>query len=94
MPKSVPSPISLIVTVYNRAAYLPLTLDRILAQTQPNFELLIWDDGSTDNSLQIAQSYAFTDDRIRVISAPHQGISLSLKSAIALHLLSLPRLGR
>ena len=77
------TPISLITPVYNRAEYLPLTLDRILAQTQPNFELLIWDDGSTDNSLQIAQSYAFTDDRIHVIAAPHQGISLSLTSAIA-----------
>ncbi|WP_315889736.1 glycosyltransferase family 2 protein [Kovacikia minuta] len=83
MPKSVSIPISLIVTVFNRADYLPLTLDSILTQTSPDFELLIWDDGSTDNSLAIAQDYAHRDSRIRVIAAPHQGIAPSLKGAIA-----------
>ncbi|MGI0489916.1 glycosyltransferase family 2 protein, partial [Pantanalinema rosaneae CENA516] len=77
------APISLITTVYNRATYLPVTLDRILAQTHHDFELLIWDDGSTDDSLEIAQAYAQKDDRIRVIAAPHQGIAPSLKGAIA-----------
>jgi glycosyltransferase involved in cell wall biosynthesis len=79
----VSAPISLITTVYNRATYLPVTLDSILAQTHHNFELLIWDDGSTDDSLAIAQAYARKDDRIRVIAAPHQGIAPSLKGAIA-----------
>jgi hypothetical protein len=46
-----PTPISLITTVYNRAPFLPTCLDSILAQTYPHFQLLIWDDGSTDESL-------------------------------------------
>ena len=75
--------IALIVTVHNRADFLPFTLDSILAQTHSDFELLIWDDGSTDDSVAIARHYALKDDRIRVIAAAHQGIAPTLKSAIA-----------
>ena len=50
--------ISLIITVYNRASYLASAIDSVLAQSYPNFELLIWDDGSSARSLQIAQKYA------------------------------------
>nr|WP_242033467.1 glycosyltransferase [Phormidium sp. FACHB-592] len=41
----------------------------------------MWDDGSTDGSLVIAQYYAAQDDRLRVIAAPHQGLAPALKSA-------------
>ncbi|GAQ00080.1 glycosyltransferase family 2 protein [Leptolyngbya sp. NIES-2104] len=76
--------ISLITTVYNRDRYLAQTLDSILAQTYPHFELLIWDDGSTDNSIDIAHDYAQRDDRIRVMQSPHnQGFPQSIKAAIA-----------
>lgn len=77
------TPISLIVTVYNHADYLFFTLNSILAQTYSDFELLIWDDESTDNSLKIAHEYAQKDDRSRVIAAPHQVFPRSTKSAIA-----------
>lgn len=75
-------PISLVITVYNRQQYLAATIDSILAQTHPDFELLIWDDGSTDNSVEIANHYAQQDPRIQVIAAPHQGQTQALKSAI------------
>ena len=76
--------IALITTVYNRAPFLAQTLDSILAQTYPHFELLIWDDGSTDGSVDIAQHYARLDPRVRLIAFPsNQGLSVSLKSAIA-----------
>ena len=79
-----PTPISLITTVYNRSQFLAQTLDSILAQTYRNFELLIWDDGSTDNSVEIAQHYARLDSRVRLIVSPiNQGIPVSVKSAIA-----------
>jgi len=80
----VPPLITLIIAVYNRAVYLPYTLDSILSQTYREFEVVIWDDGSTDNSVAIATAYAAKDKRIRVICAPHQGQTLSLRSAIAL----------
>jgi len=79
----VPSSISLITTTYNRAAYLPFTLDSILAQTYPHFELLLWDDGSSDHTLTIAHQYAQRDSRIRVIAAEHQGFPRAIKGAIA-----------
>ncbi|UBF30098.1 glycosyltransferase (plasmid) [Kovacikia minuta CCNUW1] len=78
-----PSSISLVTTVYNRQRYLAEMIESILSQTYPYFELLIWDDGSTDDSLAIAQHYATQDGRIRVITAPHQGIAPALKGAIA-----------
>ena len=75
--------VSLVIANYNREAYLAKTLDSVLSQTYPDFELLIWDDGSTDSSLTIAQSYADRDARIRVVAAEHQGFSTSLRQAIA-----------
>jgi glycosyltransferase involved in cell wall biosynthesis len=76
-----PPKIAVITPVYNRA-HLP-TLNSILTQTEPNFELLIWDDGSTDNSLAIAQTYAQQDPRIRIISAPNQGQAAAFQAASA-----------
>ncbi|CBN56342.1 MULTISPECIES: glycosyltransferase [Kamptonema] len=75
------SPISIIITVYNRERYLSAAIESILTQTYPNFELLIWDDGSTDTSLLIAREYAQQDTRIQVIAAPHQGRGIALKAA-------------
>ncbi|WP_265278362.1 glycosyltransferase [Nostoc sp. KVJ3] len=47
-----------------------------MAQTWSDLELLIWDDGSTDRSVEIASEYAQQDQRIRVIAAKHTGIAL------------------
>lgn len=75
--------IALVTTVYNRQQLLAATLDSVLAQTYSDFELLVWDDGSTDESLAIARDYASHDPRIRVVAAAHQGLAVALKSAIA-----------
>jgi glycosyltransferase involved in cell wall biosynthesis len=73
--------ISLITTVYNRQHYLQAAIHSVLAQTHSNFELLIWDDGSNDESLPIAQRFAQQDSRIKVFAAPHQGRALALQAA-------------
>ena len=78
------SNITLILTTYNRSPYLSCAIESVLIQNHHNFELLIWDDGSTDRTLEIAQSYAREDDRIRLIAAPHQGRAQSLIAAHAL----------
>jgi glycosyltransferase involved in cell wall biosynthesis len=75
--------VSLVTPVYNRADYLPAAIESILLQTHSDFELLIWDDGSADNSVAIATHYAQYDKRIRVVAATHQGQTRSLKAAIA-----------
>ena len=76
------TPISIVMTVYNRERYLKAAIESVLAQTYPNFELLIWDDGSTDNSLNIARSYTKLDSRIKALAAEHRGVSYSLMAAI------------
>jgi glycosyltransferase involved in cell wall biosynthesis len=75
--------ISLVIPVYNRDSYLGATIDSILAQTYTNFELIIWDDGSTDCSLDIAQGYAQKDSRIKVFNSNNQGQGTALVKAIS-----------
>ncbi|BAY87762.1 filamentous hemagglutinin outer membrane protein (plasmid) [Calothrix parasitica NIES-267] len=75
--------ISVIIPVYNRESYLNTTIESVLNQTHTDFELIIWDDGSTDNSLNIANHYAQQDKRIKVIAAQHAGPTLALKDAFS-----------
>ncbi|MEO1146208.1 MAG: glycosyltransferase [Cyanobacteria bacterium J06638_22] len=74
--------VSIIINVYNRAAYLGTAIESVLGQTYPGFELLVWDDGSTDCSLEIARYYAERDGRVRVVAAAHKGIAPARKEAI------------
>lgn len=60
--------ISIGIPVYNAKEYLELAIISVLAQTHEQWELIIIDDGSTDNSLDIAKRYEKLDSRIRVIS--------------------------
>ncbi|MEM0980742.1 MAG: sulfotransferase [Cyanobacteria bacterium P01_H01_bin.58] len=79
-----PQPLtSLVITTHNREHFLPQALDSILSQTYPYFELILWDDGSTDRSPEIAQIYANQDNRIRAITAKHQGRGYALDSAFS-----------
>ncbi|MGI0488943.1 CHAT domain-containing protein [Pantanalinema rosaneae CENA516] len=77
--------ISLIITNYNDDRnYLEAAIASVLQQTYPNFELLIWDDGSTmGTSVTIARDYARRDRRVRVIAAEHRGRVAALTEAIA-----------
>ncbi len=65
--------ISIIIPVYNSADYLPACLDSVLAQTHPATEIILVEDGSTDNSPQICEEYAQKDPCIRIISGSHGG---------------------
>ncbi len=66
--------------VYNGEQYLQLAIDSILAQSMEDFELIIVNDGSTDDSLNIITSV--NDDRIKVIDQKNQGVARSLNNAI------------
>ena len=65
--------ISVIVPVYNTEQYLPRCIDSILSQYFTDFELLLIDDGSKDNSGNICDEYATQDSRIRVFHKVNGG---------------------
>ncbi|MDD6424153.1 MAG: glycosyltransferase [Subdoligranulum variabile] len=65
--------ISIITSVYKTGHYLPLTVQSILAQTFTDFELLLVDDGSPDDSGAVADELAKTDARIRVFHKENGG---------------------
>lgn len=75
--------ISVIVPVYNSGQFLRRCVDSILAQTYPEFELFLVDDGSTDDSPGICDAYAAQDSRVQVIHQPNQGQSVARNNAIA-----------
>lgn len=67
--------ISVIVPVYKAEAYLERCIDSILAQTFKEFEVLLIDDGSPDNSGKICDEYAVKDIRVRVFHKENGGVS-------------------
>ena len=76
--------ISVVMAVYNGEEYIEDAIDSILKQSFADFEFIIINDGSTDNSLYIIQTYMATDDRIIVISNENKGLPASLNEGIAL----------
>ena len=67
--------ISLIVPVYNTEKYLRMCLDSISAQTFKNFECILVNDGSKDNSLALLKEYAEKDERFVIVDQPNKGLS-------------------
>lgn len=66
--------ISIIVPIYNAGRYLKQCLNSILRQDFINIEVILVNDGSTDNSFKICQKYAKNDNRIIVIDKSHEGV--------------------
>jgi glycosyltransferase involved in cell wall biosynthesis len=66
---------SIIMPAFNSSKYLATTIESVLAQTFNEFELLIIDDGSTDNTAEIASHYCKLDTRIKLFSQKNQGVS-------------------
>ena len=69
--------LSVIVPCYNVEEYLGECLDSIINQTFRDIEIVCINDGSTDNTLDILNSYAKKDDRIKIINQTNQGLSMS-----------------
>lgn len=66
--------VSVIVPVYNVNLYLKQCVDSILSQTYKKLEILLVDDGSTDNSGMICDDYAKIDQRVKVIHKKNGGL--------------------
>lgn len=74
--------ISIIVPVFNVEKHLTKCIDSILSQTFRNFELILIDDGSHDQSGTICDKYAETDYRIRVVHQKNQGVSSARNNGV------------
>ncbi len=75
--------VSIIVPVYNAQEYLRRCVDSILGQEYQDFELLLMDDGSTDGSAEICDSYAQADSRVRTVHKENTGVSDTRNQAIS-----------
>uniref|UniRef100_UPI003AEFCC04 glycosyltransferase family 2 protein n=1 Tax=Cetobacterium sp. TaxID=2071632 RepID=UPI003AEFCC04 len=74
--------VSIIIPVYNVELYLREALDSVINQTLKEIEIIIVNDGSTDNSLEIVKEYETKDHRIIVINQENQGLSGARNSGL------------
>jgi glycosyltransferase involved in cell wall biosynthesis len=71
------------VPLYNSERFIAQTIESALRQTYRNLEILVVDDGSTDGSRAIAQSFADTDSRVRIIQQPNSGVARARNRGLA-----------
>jgi glycosyltransferase involved in cell wall biosynthesis len=76
--------ISVLLPVYNAERYLSAAVESVLNQTFDDFELLAFDDGSSDRSLSILREFAAKDSRVRVLSRENRGYLVALNEMIAI----------
>jgi glycosyltransferase involved in cell wall biosynthesis len=75
--------VSILISNYNYAEYIAQAIDSVLAQTYQNFELIICDDGSTDNSREVISGYCSRDPRIFLITKENGGQASGFNAAFA-----------
>lgn len=69
--------VSIIIPVYKVQKYLPKCLESLILQTYKNIEIIVVDDGSTDNSLSICEQYAAKDSRIHISTQKNSGVTVA-----------------
>lgn len=75
--------VSVIIPAYNASRTLDETLRSVIAQTHDDLEIVIVDDGSTDETPEIAETYAATDGRIRLLRQANAGVAAARNAGIA-----------
>lgn len=74
--------VSVIIPVYNVSKYIDDCISSVCAQTMKNIEILVVDDGSTDNSVEVCRKWVKKDSRVRLIQQPNQGVSVARNRGI------------
>lgn len=72
--------VSIIIPVYNTKKYLPECVDSLVSQTYKNIEIILVNDGSTDDSLELCNEYAKKDSRVKVVDKENAGAALARKA--------------
>lgn len=73
--------VSILVPNYNYARYIGEAIESALRQTYSNFEVIVCDDGSKDNSCDIVETYVQKDSRVKLIRKPNGGVASALNAA-------------
>jgi glycosyltransferase involved in cell wall biosynthesis len=74
--------LSVLMPAYNAGAYIQEAIDSVLAQSFTNFELLVFNDGSTDNTLSVLKQY--TDPRLKIFNQENMGLVNTLNKGLSL----------
>ena len=69
--------VTVLMPIYNAEKYLANAIDSLLIQTSPNWKLICIDDGSTDSSASIVESYCAKDKRIKLIKQANAGPAMA-----------------
>lgn len=75
--------VSIIIPIYNSEKYLFRCIKSLLDQTYTNLEIILINDGSTDNSKKICEDFANKDSRIRIINNKNEGVSIARNYGLA-----------
>ena len=75
--------VSVLMANYNYAKYVGEAIESVLRQTYQNFEVIVCDDGSTDNSREVVEAYTARDSRVKLIAKENGGIASALNAAYA-----------
>lgn len=76
--------VTIVVPVFNVAPFLPHCLESLAAQSYPNLEIILVDDGSTDGSGALCDRFARTDPRVRVVHQPNAGLASARNAGMAI----------
>ena len=74
--------VSVVIPAYNYAHFLGATMDSVLRQEYPNFELIVVDDGSTDNTRAVIESRQRLDSRVRYVHQTNAGLSAARNTGV------------
>ena len=75
--------VSIVVPIYNSEKYLGYCINSILSQTYTNIEVILVNDGSKDDSINICNNYAEIDPRVKVIDIQNSGASASKPGSVS-----------
>lgn len=74
---------SVIMPLYNKERYVKKAIESVIAQTYRDFELIIIDDGSTDNSLEVVRGLGIEDRRLKILSQSNSGVAVARNNGVA-----------
>ena len=73
--------VSVLIANYNYARYIGEAIESVLNQTYPHFEIIVCDDGSTDNSCEVVEAYAQSVPRLKLLHKQNGGVASALNAA-------------